>query len=130
MRRVLNDRIIKGLKPAKLGQLYDVMDAVLPGLGVRVTDKGTRSFVLVARFPGSSNPTRRALGEYGALGLADARDEVRKWLGLIARRLDPAAEVERKPRAARRNQGGTFASGAEGVNKAKPSTGPAGHGRG
>jgi integrase len=127
MRRVLNDRIIKGLKPAKLGQRYDVMDAVLPGLGVRVTDKGTRSFVLVARFPGSSNPTRRALGEYGALGLADARDEARKWLGLIARGLDPAAEVERKRLAEQRKQAGTFASVAEVFIKEKLSTERRGH---
>src|SRR5262249_56550836 len=127
MRRVLNDRIIKGLKPAKLGQRYDVMDAVLPGLGVRVTDKGTRSFVLVARFPGSSNPTRRALGEYGALGLADARDEARKWLGLIARGVDPAAEGERQRPPEQRKQAGPVAPVAAGFHHDKLSPRPPGH---
>src|SRR5262249_56809328 len=122
MRRVLNDRIIKGLKPAKLGQRYDVMDAVLPGLGVRVTDKGTRSFVLVARFPGSSNPTRRALGEYGALGLADTRDEARKWLGLIAPRAAPAAGMGREAPAQHGEEGGSLPTVAAGVHHAKPST--------
>jgi len=127
MRRVLNDRIIKALKPAKPGQRYDVMDAVLPGLGVRVTDKGTRSFVLVARFPGSNNPTRRALGEYGALGLAEAREEARKWLGLIGRGLDPAAEGERQRLAEQRKHAGTFASVAEVFIKEKLSTERRGH---
>ena len=41
------------------------MDAVVPGFGVRVTDKtgsdgkaAQRTFILVTRYPGSTNPTR------------------------------------------------------------------------
>src|SRR5687768_11860363 len=75
-RRLLTDRTLKALEPAPKGKRLDIMDAIVPGFGVRVTDKSddkgkaTQStFILVARFPGSTNPTRRALGEYGKLSL-------------------------------------------------------------
>jgi len=79
---VLNDRTIKALKPAKPGKRYEVMDAIVPGLGVRVTERvtgaeATKTFVLVARYPGSTNPTRRALGKYGALSLEQAGTKAR-----------------------------------------------------
>jgi hypothetical protein len=82
-KRTLNDRTLKALKPAPPGGTYDVMDALVPGFGVRVSETGRRTFILVARFPGRTNPTRRALGEYGALTLAAARDKARDWLELL-----------------------------------------------
>src|SRR5262249_48138860 len=45
---------------------------------------------LVARFPGSPNPTARALGTVGALGLEDARIKGREWHKAIAAGVDPA----------------------------------------
>jgi hypothetical protein len=36
-KRTLNDRTLKALKPAPKGETYDVMDAVVPGFGVRVS---------------------------------------------------------------------------------------------
>ena len=60
----LTDRKLKTLK--RKGKRYDVMDTDVPGFGVRVTEIGQKSFILIARYPGSSNPTRRALGEYPA----------------------------------------------------------------
>src|SRR3954468_11830536 len=91
---VLTDRGLKALKPAPAGKRYDLMDAVVPGLGVRVTDKGQRTFVLVARYPGAANPTRRAIGEYGMLTLDGARDKAREWLALIGRGVDPKSVEE------------------------------------
>lgn len=35
----LTDRALRGLKPAKSGTRYEVIDAVQPSLSVRVTDK-------------------------------------------------------------------------------------------
>jgi len=112
-KRRLTDRTIKALKPAEPGARYDLMDNLVPGLGVRVTDKGQRTFVLVARYPGSRNPTRRALGEYGALTLEGARDKARRWHDLIQRGVDPKAEEERARLAEQRRAGNTFASVAE-----------------
>jgi hypothetical protein len=61
----LTDRTLKALerKPADKGKTRDVMDTVTPGFGVRVSETGRRTFILVARYPGSDHPTRRALGE-------------------------------------------------------------------
>ena len=59
MKHRLTDRKLKTLKTT--GERYDVMDADVPGFGVRVSERGQRTFILIARFPGSSNPTRRAV---------------------------------------------------------------------
>jgi integrase len=113
MAKRLTDRGLRALKPAKRGKPYDVMDAVLPGLGVRVSETGRRTFVLVGRFPGSRNPTRRALGEYGALTLEQARARARDWLELIRKGIDPATEEERIRMAEERKRANTFAAVAE-----------------
>jgi integrase len=89
-KRPLTDRGIAALKPAK-GAYQLVWDAVVPGLAVRVTDKGTKAFVLVARYPGSPNPTARSLGKVGALTLEDVREKAREWLKFIAAGTDPAS---------------------------------------
>jgi integrase len=67
----------------------------VPGFGVRVTDKGKRTYVLVARFPGSKHPTRRAIASVEALSLEKARAKARDWLELISKGIDPS-EQERQ----------------------------------
>ena len=57
-RKALTDRTLKSLKPAARGKHYDLWDAVVPGLGVRVSDTGTKTFVLMKRYGDSKNPTR------------------------------------------------------------------------
>lgn len=107
----LTDRKLKALK--RKGKRYDVMDADVPGFGIRVSEIGQRTFILIARFPGSSNPTRRALGEYPALSLEKARGRAREWRELLRKGLDPKAEEERQRRLELRKQQATFASVAE-----------------
>jgi integrase len=109
----LTDRKLKSLKPAKIGLRYDVMDSDVRGFGVRVTDKGQRTFILLARYPGSSNPTRRAIGEYPALSLEKARERARHWRDLLRQGIDPKAEEERLRRLELRKQQTTFGSVAE-----------------
>ena len=109
----LTDRKLKALKPAEAGKRYDVMDTDVRNLGVRVTDKGLRTFILVARFPGSSNPTRRAVGEYPTLTLEKARKTARAWLDLIGAGIDPKEETERKKRAELRKRADTFESAVD-----------------
>jgi integrase len=112
-KRTLTDRALKALKPAKSGTLYDVIDTVVPGFGVRVSQTGRRTFVLVGRFPGGKNPTRRALGEYGALTLEQARSKARNWLELIRKGIDPKVQEERGRREELRKQQTTFEAVAE-----------------
>jgi integrase len=114
------DRYLKALKPAALGTRYEVADAIVPGLYVRVTDKADgdkaprhRTFVLVARYPGSKHPTRRAIGEYDATSLDEARETAREWLRMIRGGKDPRAEEERARQAELRKQAHTFAAVAE-----------------
>jgi integrase len=80
-------------------------------LALRVTDKGHKSFVLVARYPSHpSNPTRRALGDYGAVTLEGARRKAREWLELIQKGIDPKVEEARERAAAQRRQVNSFAA--------------------
>ena len=90
MPKVLTVKAIDALKPAPQGSRYDLADAIVPGFGVRVTDKGSKSFILTARFPGSQNPTRRTIGKVGSLELADARKVARDWLDMLLRGNDPS----------------------------------------
>jgi integrase len=108
VKKRLTDRALKALKPAAPGKRYDVMDADVRGFGVRVTDKGQRTFVLVARYPGSTNPTRRALGEYPTLAREGARKKARRWHDLIAEGIDPKEDEARLLLAELRKRADTF----------------------
>src|SRR6266568_5023268 len=111
-RVALTDKKIAALRPAKPGERYDVLDVLMPNLLVRVTDKGSKSFMFRARF-GKTNPARRLLGQVGALSIAEARDKARAWHMLIARGIDPAWQAEQDRLAALRAQQNTFLSVAE-----------------
>jgi integrase len=116
-RKRLTDRLLQSLKPAPTGKRYDVMDADVRGFGVRVTDKGQRSFIFVARYPGSANPTRRALGEYPTLSLIKARAKAKRWHELVSDSVDPKDEEERKRREAERKKADSFDAVLETYNK-------------
>jgi len=92
-KKPLTDRAIRGLGPPPPGKRRIVWDAIVPGLGVRVTDRGAKSFVLVTRYPGSPNPAPRSLGIYGAISLEAARTRAREWLELIGNGIDPEAHA-------------------------------------
>jgi integrase len=112
-KRNLTDRTLKSLKRASHGKHYDEMDSTVSGFGVRVSDTGRRTFMLLTRYPGSKHPTRRALGEYGVMTLAEAREKAADWKKLIKRGINPAAEEERQRLAEERKQENSFAAVAE-----------------
>lgn len=119
-RRLLTDRTLKALKPAPAGKRLDVMDAIVPGFGVRVTDKSDDrgkaaqcTFILVARFPGFDNPARRAIGEYGKLSLEQARDKAREWHELIRKGIDPRHKEEKERDDEQERRDNTFKFVAE-----------------
>ena len=95
-KKSLTDRAIRHLQPAAKGKRRIVWDALVPGLGVRVTENGVKTFVLVTRYPGSANPVPRSLGVYGAITLEAARAKARDWLSLIAGGIDPEQHAARK----------------------------------
>jgi len=126
MKTALTDRAIKAMRAA--AKAYDVHDAVVPGLSLRVMPSGAKSFVVLTRFPGAKHPTRRALGAYGAFTLEASRAKARQWLDLIARGIDPAAQVEEERRKRERERATTFAAVATdyldreiyGLDRARP----------
>ena len=78
--------------------MSDAPDKGRPGKAGRIM------FVLYARFPSSPYPSRRALGLYGALSLAQAREKATEWLALIRKGVDPAVVEEQARKAALRQQ--------------------------
>jgi integrase len=110
-RRLLTDRTLKSLKPKSAP--YDFPDGEVPGLKARVMPSGERSFVLVARYPASRNPTRRSLGSYGELTIAEARNKARTWRELLRKGIDPAAAEHAQRQQELRRQKNSFAAVAE-----------------
>jgi integrase len=106
----LTDKFIKSdARVPKTGRA-DYHDALVPGLALRVSSGGHRSFVLVARYPSNpKNPTRRAIGQYGAVTLDDARTIGRNWLALIQKGKDPKSEEATAKAREKKNQITTFA---------------------
>lgn len=92
----LTDSSVEALKKAPKGKRTRTMDSVVTNFGVSVTDKGTKTYFLVARFPGGSGPSRRELGKVGNLPLVDAREKAARWNTLIAAGKDPVKEDERQ----------------------------------
>lgn len=70
-RRPFTDRFIASLKPPPSGQV-DWYDAKTPGLGVRISYGGSRTFFLKYQTP-DKRQRRKSLGRYPAIKLADAR---------------------------------------------------------
>lgn len=109
-RKNLTPTLISGLKPAAKGQRYQVMDAQIPGFGVRVTDNGHKTFILRTRYPGNSTAGRREIGLCTDITLTAAREKARGWRTLVARGIDPAAEEDRQRQETLRNQKVTIAA--------------------
>jgi len=87
--RPLTDIAIRKLKP-RAGKRFELWDGSLPGFGVRVSGKGTKSFVVLYRLHG--RPKRLTLGRYPMLSLAEAREKAREALAMAAEGRDPQAK--------------------------------------
>jgi len=91
--RILTEAFIRNLKSAPPGKRYVLADAMVPGLKLRVTQHGTKTFVLWRRLhPSDASASALALGQVGELTLADARAKARRWLELIKSGVDPRHE--------------------------------------
>ena len=77
-RKVLTARSIAALKPPAAGKRLHAFDSMIPGLAVRVTGRGVKSFVLITRLHGKQRWI--TLGRVGVLSLADARAQAGKGI--------------------------------------------------
>ncbi|MDS4020590.1 MAG: tyrosine-type recombinase/integrase [Candidatus Competibacter sp.] len=81
------DRYVLNLKPQ--ADRYEVWDG--SGLGVRVSSKGRKSWVMVYRFEGK--PRYATLGTYPIMTVAQAHEAHRKALAELEQGIDPGAKV-------------------------------------
>lgn len=81
MRKKLTAKTIDALPPAN-GKRYEVRDAMLPGLHIRVSATGAKVWYLAARFDGRLR--RIKLGAYPIISLLDARQHAQGILRDIA----------------------------------------------
>ena len=86
----LTVRFIESLKP--VSTRYEIFDAQTPGLAMRVTPSGHKSWVLLYRHHGRLR--RVTLGRYPDRGLAEARKEAVRERGGILDGADPAVEKQ------------------------------------
>ena len=102
MKTLLTDRTLRGLKPAPAGKRAVIWDTAVPGLSVRVTDKGAASFNVMRRVKGQADPVRRMLGVAWTVPfpasvalrypLATAREDARAMILDMSRGVDPKAK--------------------------------------
>lgn len=84
-----------------------VFDTACPGLGVRVTAKGTRTFLAQWTDPATRRKVREPIGISGNLTIDQAREAVRVRLGAVAKGINPKAERERQRHQAERERAET-----------------------
>lgn len=104
----LTEKGILHAKPADKGSRYTLLDLVVPGLALRVTDKAAKSWVVQGRIKGGAGGIRVMIGSYPAIELADAREKARAIVELMARGQDPRVAVERERIQEKRRQADTF----------------------
>jgi integrase len=112
-RVLLTDKALKALRPAPAKKRLIVWDAVQPHFGVRITDKGHKSFVVVKRVRGTRTPSFHMLGHYPHLKLAEAREKARAVLGELAEGIDRKALERKNLEEERRAQKNRFAAVAQ-----------------
>jgi hypothetical protein len=92
----LTDAYVRTVSAPATGRI-EVRDSKTPGFALRVTEKGSKSWVLIYYLSGRK--ARLTLGAYPEMSLADARKWARKHRNEIENGKDPAA-VKRSARAA------------------------------
>jgi hypothetical protein len=88
----LTDRFLAALSVDKDRKDRLVFDTVSPGLGVRVTAKGTRTFIVQWTDPVTKRKVREPLGIWGSLSIERAREAAKVRLGQVAKGTNPRAE--------------------------------------
>ena len=87
-----NHQAVKAIEPQ--GKRIEIFDEGEKGLGLRVTKNGTKTFFYRYRI---NNKIRRyTIGQFDAVGIREARDEVSRLRVMVLDGLDPQAERQKK----------------------------------
>jgi integrase len=92
----LTDRFLTALTVEEGRKDRLVFDTACPGLGVRVTAKGTRTFLAQWTDPATKGKVREPLGVWGSITIEQAREAARARFGAVAKGVDPKAERSRR----------------------------------
>jgi hypothetical protein len=117
----VTDRLLAALKVESGRKDRLVFDTTSPGLGVRVTAKGTRTFIAQWTDPATSVKVREPLGVWGNLTIEQARESARARLGVVAKGIDPkgrASSQARQSRTGVRRDGADIRRGDRGMEDA------------
>jgi integrase len=95
----LSEKALAGLKLDEGRKDRLIFDAACPGLGVRLTAKGTRTFIAQWTDPATRRKVREPLGVWGSLTLEQAREAARARLGSVAKGIDVVAERQARKAA-------------------------------
>jgi hypothetical protein len=110
MAKVLTQLVAERFKPPKKGRIIH-WDALVPGFGLRITDKGARSWVAMYRVNGK--PVMQTLGSLALIPkVDDARQRAREAIIAARSGVNPVEE-KRAEEAAAKAELMTFAAVAE-----------------
>lgn len=112
MRKQLTDQMIGKLRPPATGRL-EIFDSIVPGMAVRLTPNGGKSFVVRCRVKGQPNAIRVTIGDARGVKLTDARREASEILKTCRAGDDPRAIREARAAEAKRHRTNTFGAVAE-----------------
>jgi integrase len=85
MQKALTDKMIEALKPE--AKRYDVHDLRCPGMTLRVSPNGRKSFYIKFRYGLAQKHPK--LGSYPRMSLATAREKANEWLKQVDQGIDP-----------------------------------------
>jgi integrase len=88
MRKQLTAAMVEKVAPPPAGR-FEIFDAIVPALGLRVTSNGAKSFVVRGRVKGQPASIRVTLGDARYMKLADAREQASDKLRLMRTGIDP-----------------------------------------
>jgi integrase len=84
----LSTLTISKLKPPKSGR-REVYDRQVPGFGIRITDRGVKSFIFLYTSPTKHKRARITIGRVGEINLETAREQARELRRLVRAKKDP-----------------------------------------
>lgn len=102
----LTDKRCEAAEAAPKGARYHLWDDTKRGLGLRVTDTGAKSWIVMKRPKGQAKVKRITIGAYPAVTLKRARELAKDYLDDLDEGVDPTAKREAEAQAeARRAEG-------------------------
>jgi len=111
MKTMLTDRGLKAAKPAVSGTRTMVWDSAIPSFGVRISEHGKKTFIVMRRLHGKL--VRRTIGQYPIMTLSAAREAALEALRDIERGIDPKEKKAAQRRAEAQRRANSFTSVAE-----------------